>query len=168
MRVTVPSRMLWSAIIVLILAAMVDSFLLARSYIARNADTVVIVATLLTPTVDPNTGRRYEPVGRLRYTGAQATAIKRVFDGDALNPGAYSASSSNPSIFTPPIYQYTLISTLRRDDRRDPTQGECLVLDIECPGYSGTDLWGLQWRPVQRPDRGNQRLADKPRSADAS
>ena len=112
MRVGIPSRVFWSVVIVLILGGALDSFLLARSYIARNADTVIIVATV-SPASDTSTGRLLKPVVYLRYTGAQAYAIKRVFDGGALNPeatacGAEHNTSSVGMGFNGPFYHYTL------------------------------------------------------------
>lgn len=74
--IEMPRRSLQVMVALLILAALVDVGAFTKAYVARNADTVVIVVKHYEPQ------RSYLPISvtTLRYTGATAQKIQRAID----------------------------------------------------------------------------------------
>jgi hypothetical protein len=104
------SRNLKALIAFLLMVALVDSYALARAYVARNADTIVIVAT------DYNNvagGPAILKVITQRYTGATARKIELAIDtAHYLKPGWNVGTGCTGGAGSDHVYGYQMTFTL--------------------------------------------------------
>jgi hypothetical protein len=99
---------IWRVVIILLtLAALVDGYLLTRAYVARNADTVVILATDYDNRLSLPPSQRILGHTTIRYTGDTAHQIQRAIDTyPFLAPGGDSERGECPLPGTDHTYQY--------------------------------------------------------------